>query len=85
MATNFNSPFNESHFVDLESGELTKAGTLAGLRLPDGKILVNMHSNTSQELLNKFSKLFGAEQVLVKGTWVFQPTVEREEENGSED
>lgn len=83
MATNFNSPWNESHFVDLTSGELTKEGTLSGLRLPDGKILVNLHSNTSQELLNTFAKLFGAEQVLVKGTWEFRPT-EREEENDSE-
>lgn len=83
MAINFNSPFSESNFVDLETGELVRKATLSGLRLPDGRIIVNLHSNTSQELLNAFSKILSAEQVLVKGRWVFEP--EREEENDSDD
>lgn len=81
MAINFNSPWNKSEFVDLETGTLRKDGVLSGLRLPDGKILANMHDNTSEELLNAFAKLFNAEKVLIKGSWVFEPERESEDED----
>ena len=66
------SPFSKTDLQPIED-VYEKRGSLMGLRLPNGKVLLNYEHGTKNSLLADIAKQIGAETIVVKGTWKFIP------------
>ena len=56
-------------------GPWTRTTMVTGLKLPTGQIVMNMDERTSGATLGLYKNQLGAQYVLIKGLWTFQPDV----------
>lgn len=69
-----NSPFSKTNFQAFE--DYSVEGSLHGLLLPNGEVLVNYEHNTSTKTLFGIARQLGAQVIVIKGEWTFHPVAD---------
>lgn len=66
------SPFSQTDLQPIAESH-TKRSSHMGIKLPDGRVLINFNDATSYAMIKAIARTLRADIVTVKGTWTFTP------------
>lgn len=66
------SPFSQTDLQPI-ADSYSKRSAHMGIRLPDGRVLINFNDGSSFAIIKAIAKTLRADIVTVKGTWTFVP------------